>query len=101
MPDDELALQLKALGDATRIQILTVLPNTCVCDDVYNVSELAEELGIPQPTVSHHLRILFQAKLVKSKKMCRDVYYWVDEEAINQAMLALHAVVAHRGPRDL
>lgn len=45
---------------------------------VYNVSKLGEELGIPQPTVSHHLKVLYQAGLLKNQKMCRDVYYWVD-----------------------
>ena len=49
---------------------------------MYNVSELAEELGVGQSTVSHHLGILKAAGLVGCQKMCRDVYYWVDRKAV-------------------
>jgi predicted aldo/keto reductase-like oxidoreductase len=48
----------KALGDPLRLRILNLLPTEQVCEDVCNVSELSEELGVSQPTVSHHLKIL-------------------------------------------
>jgi DNA-binding transcriptional ArsR family regulator len=38
--------QLKAMADPTRLRILYLLPATKKCELVYNVSELAEELGI-------------------------------------------------------
>lgn len=78
--------QLKALGDLARLRILSKLPITDDCEEVYNVSELAKELGLPQPTVSHHLNILFNAGLVQKRKMCRDVYYWIDQEAFTSAI---------------
>ncbi len=84
-----LAEQLKAVADPTRLRILQLLPPTRDCERVYNVSELAEELGIPQPTVSHHLKVLYNAGLVQSDKMCRDVYYWIDREALDGAMCAV------------
>ena len=76
----------KALSEPTRLRILQLLPPTPSCQEVYNVSELSEELGVPQPTVSHHLKILFQAGVIKSEKMCRDVYYWVDKKAVEETM---------------
>jgi DNA-binding transcriptional ArsR family regulator len=84
-----LAMCFKALGEPARLRILQRLPLTNNCEDVYNVSELAEELDIPQPMVSHHLQILHRAGLVQSAKMCRDVYYWIDQPAVDHALAAL------------
>ena len=77
----------KALGDPVRLGILRLLPDTddCCCA-VYNVSELAEELGVSQPTVSHHLKILKHAGIVHCSRMCRDVYYWIDRPALESTM---------------
>jgi DNA-binding transcriptional ArsR family regulator len=93
MDDDLMARQFKALSDPTRIRIVRALPRTADCESVYNVSELAEELNLPQPTVSHHLRILYQAGLVRNKRMCRDVYYWIDEEAVQSVLGALMEII--------
>lgn len=75
--------KLKALGDPARFKILNILPKSeqC-CQKLFNVSNLSVELGIPQPTVSHHLNTLKNVGLVNSKKMCRDVYYWVNKEEV-------------------
>ena len=80
--DEKLIEQLKALGDATRLRILRLLPKHPECHKRANVSKLAEALEISQCNASHHLKILYQAGLVKNQKMCRDVFYWTDEEAL-------------------
>lgn len=90
--DAELAKQLWAIGDATRLKILRRLPSSPDCENCCNVSQLAEYLQLSQPTVTHHLTRLRQTGLVKYKKMCRDVYYWVDAEAFAAAVAALKAV---------
>ena len=72
------ARQFWAIGDQVRLDLLKLLPASADCKHENNVSQLAEKLGITQPTVSHHLRILRQAGLVKNRRMCRDVYYWID-----------------------
>ena len=93
MPDDlnytHLAEQLKAVADPTRLRILRLLPPTKTCELVLNVSELAEKLDTPQPTVSHHLKVLHTAGIVQCEKMCRDVYYWIDKPALDAAMCAV------------
>lgn len=90
VPDfTKLSEQLKAVADPTRLRILQLLPPTKDCERVYNVSGLAEELGVPQPTVSHHLKALYNAGLVKCDKMCRDVYYWIDHETLDATMCAV------------
>ena len=81
LDQDQLLDQFKALADPARLAICQLLPESCECERVYNVSELAAEIGLSQPTVSHHLTILKKAGLVQCKKMCRDVYYWLDHDA--------------------
>ncbi len=66
------AALFKALGDETRLKILTTLACTegevCVC-------EFTETLPLNQPTVSHHLRILRDADLVTCERRGTWVYY--------------------------
>ena len=81
MPDEEelydLAEFFKIFADSTRIRILFVLFETplCVCD-------LAEALGMKQPAVSYQLRILKQARLVKSRREGRTVYYSLSDDHV-------------------
>jgi len=74
----DLAKQLWAVGDPVRLRILRLLSPTADCEHGYNVSALGKRLELSQPTISHHLRILRQAGLVSNRKMCRDVFYWID-----------------------
>ncbi len=74
----DLAKQLWAAGDPVRLRILRMLSPQADCEHGNNVSALAKRLQLAQPTVSHHLRVLRQAGLVSYRKMCRDVFYWID-----------------------
>ncbi len=82
MPDDEelydLAEFYKIFGDSTRIRILFTLLRSplCVCD-------LAEALGMKQPAVSYQLKILKQARLVKSRREGREVYYSLSDDHVS------------------
>ena len=74
MTDDsrlyDLADFFKVFGDPTRIRILCVLLQSemCVCD-------LAELLKMSQSAISHQLRVLKQAKLVKNRREGKTVFY--------------------------
>lgn len=74
MPEEEklydLAELFKVFGDSTRIRILFVLfeAEVCVCD-------LAEALNMTQPAISHQLKILKQAKLVKCRREGKSMFY--------------------------
>ena len=96
---NEYVTQYKALGDPLRLRILNLLPMEEKCEDMYNVSELSEELGVSQPTVSHHLKILKDAGLVTCKRMCRDVYYWINRDVLKAAGKALADGTFCRPPR--
>jgi len=97
---EKLSCALKALGDPLRLRILDLLPDSGQCEAVYNVSELALELGIPQPTVSHHLRILKDAGIVRSRKLHRDVYYWIDRETVHGHAARLFREVVQKQPAE-
>ncbi|MBZ4647669.1 MAG: transcriptional regulator, ArsR family [Clostridia bacterium] len=86
MPNaEELAEVFKALSDPLRIKLLKLLSankqakkkELCVC-------ELAEALGVSQPNVSHHLKILKQAELVQCEKSDTFCYYVVNTEKIQE-----------------
>ena len=74
MPKEEtlydLAELFKVFGDSTRIRILFVLfeAEVCVCD-------LAQALQMIQSAVSHQLKILKQAKLVKNRREGKSIFY--------------------------
>jgi len=72
-----------ALGEPTRVRIMQILPREPVCEEMYNVIELAEELGLTQPTVSHHLKVLSDAGIVKSRRSCNSVYFYVDQSSVS------------------
>ncbi|GAA1115469.1 MULTISPECIES: ArsR/SmtB family transcription factor [Nesterenkonia] len=71
----ELAVGFKALADPNRITLLTLIAaeesgEACVCD-------LTEPLGLGQPTVSHHLKVLVDAGLLTREKRGTWSYYSV------------------------
>ena len=66
----ELAAVFKALGDENRIRILKMLRNGEVC-----TCRLLEELNITQSTLSHHMKILCDARIVNSRKKGKWVHY--------------------------
>ncbi|HBB29706.1 MAG TPA: transcriptional regulator [Clostridiales bacterium] len=83
MPQEEtlydLAELFKVFGDSTRIKILWALDEAemCVCD----ISVL---LNMTQSAISHQLRVLKKAKLVKNRKEGKVVFYSLDDEHVKQ-----------------
>lgn len=73
----DLAELFKVFGDTTRIKILCSLfqSEMCVCD-------IAALLGMTQSAVSHQLRVLKSARLVKFRKEGKVVYYSLEDEHI-------------------
>ncbi|MFP4069313.1 MAG: ArsR/SmtB family transcription factor [Verrucomicrobiota bacterium] len=97
-PDtDRLAKQLWALGDPVRLQILRILPQEPTCRNACNVSTIAERIGLSQPSISHHLRVLRQAGLITNKKMCRDMIYWVQVNEASKLIESLRGLLDDPG----
>jgi ArsR family transcriptional regulator len=69
---EQLARLLKAVADPTRLQLLSLIlagddGEACVCD-------LTDALGLTQPTVSHHLKVLVDAGLLSRER--RGTWAW-------------------------
>ncbi len=73
----QLAELFRALGDASRVRILSA-----ITDEELNVSTIAEVVGITESAVSHHLRGLRQMRLVRARKNGREVFYTLDDEHV-------------------
>lgn len=75
-----LAAALRVLADPTRLRLLSMIGahpegEACVCD-------LTAPIGLSQPTVSHHLKVLTEAGLLGREQRGRWVYHWVLPEPI-------------------
>ena len=80
-----------ALSDPTRILILYALTERSL-----NVTELTNELGIPQPTTSRHLKILRERGLVYTERQGTVITYYLADARIIQAMDLLRSVMRDR-----
>jgi len=69
----------KALADETRQKIMAL----CCCE-LLSVNDIVEKLDVAQPTVSHHLKILKTAGLVKSERRGKQILYTIDQKRLAQ-----------------
>jgi ArsR family transcriptional regulator, arsenate/arsenite/antimonite-responsive transcriptional repressor len=84
---EQLAKTLKAIAEPARLQVLSFLrsqPNSeaCACDFV-------EPLGLAQPTVSHHLKVLHEAGLLERQKRATRVHYRLPQDRLPSICQAL------------
>ena len=87
------AKRLKALGHPIRLGMalkLAAEPETCACD-------FAEVFGVSQPTVSQHLKVLRDAKLVTTRRRGTQICYSLDPAAVRE----LQDLLGRLGPRRL
>jgi ArsR family transcriptional regulator len=89
------AALFKALGDPHRLTMLATLARAedevCVCD-------FTSALPLEQPTVSHHLKILRDARLVTCERRGTWVYYRIAADAHDRIATALRATIPERVP---
>ena len=88
-PDEaeRIARTFKALGGPTRVRLLSLIAasgdgEACICD-------LTEPVGLSQPTVSHHMKLLVDAGLATREQRGRWAYYRVVTDALEQASRTL------------
>ncbi|GAA3076047.1 MULTISPECIES: metalloregulator ArsR/SmtB family transcription factor [Actinomycetes] len=79
---EPLAAVFKAVADPVRLRLLSLIEHTedgeaCVCD-------LTAPLGLSQPTVSHHLKILVEAGLLTRTQRGRWAYFAVQRPALDE-----------------
>lgn len=89
---DTLARMFKALGDPTRVKLLSMIAaapddGACACD-------MTEPVGLSQPTVSHHLKLLVDAGLVTREQRGKWAYYRVLPDVLDALAQALRTAGA-------
>ncbi len=88
----ELALLLRALSEPTRLAIFDLLMQGVQCN-----CEIGDELGLPMNLISHHLRVLRDAGLVRAEHDPYDarwVYYSIDEDGLARLQARLVSFLA-------
>lgn len=91
---ERLADAFKALGDPTRVRLLSLIAasdrgEACICD-------LTDPVGLSQPTVSHHMKQLVDAGLLTREQRGRWAYYALVPEALAGLGAALTPAPARR-----
>ncbi len=84
---EQLAAVLKAVAEPTRLRLLSMVAasegqQACVCD-------LTEPVGLSQPTVSHHMKVLVDAGLLEREKRGVWAYYRLVPERLETVARAL------------
>lgn len=84
---EQLAVRLKALADPARLRLLSIVASSedqeaCVCD-------LIEPVGLSQPTVSHHLKVLTTAGFLSRSQRGTWAYYRLLPDALEQLRAVL------------
>jgi ArsR family transcriptional regulator len=87
---ERLARVFKALGDPTRVRLLSLVAahaggEACICD-------LTDPVGLSQPTVSHHMKQLAEAGLVTREQRGKWAFYRVVQSALDDLATALSPI---------
>lgn len=83
----DFALLFKALGDETRLRIVSMLSDVEVC-----ACDILAHLEITQPTLSHHMKVLGGCGLVKSRKDGAWMRYRLNEETVTEMQRFLEGI---------
>jgi len=94
---EQLAVAFKAIADPARLRLLSFIAaqpagETCVC-------YLQKPLGLSQPTVSHHLKVLYDAGLLERERRGTWVYYRIVAERLETLREALSGPAEGRRQR--
>jgi len=92
---DRLAAALRVIADPARLRLVSLIASrpdatSCVC-------ELTEPLGLSQPTVSHHLKVLHASGILDREKRGRWVFYRLNEEPLRMLQETLDPSSVTRG----
>lgn len=92
---DSCCLFFKVLGDSTRMKIILELGNGPLC-----VNDLTKKLDMEQSAISHQLKILKNAKVVKAKKSGKNVFYSFDDDHVEEIIKIAIEHMNHKKNED-
>lgn len=72
----------EALGDAQRQRILLAFDK----DERLNILQIVEQSNLSRTAVTHHLKVLHQSGALKSEKIGKEVFFWVNKEQMIEAI---------------
>lgn len=96
LAEDQVSLVVeifRMLADATRFQVLWALAG-----QERSVTELAEQVGKPAPSVSQHLAKLRMARLVRTRRAGTTIFYSLENEHVRQLVVDAVFNAEHAGP---
>ncbi|GGO40068.1 ArsR/SmtB family transcription factor [Deinococcus humi] len=101
MKFDMAATVFKALGDAHRLKALhflaTATPDCCQNGEGICACDLVDHLGLAQPTVSHHMRLLVDAGLVTAERRGRWTHYALSRAGLGTVQTLIDRLTADVG----
>lgn len=91
MDYEKQALLFKALSDSSRLQIVDMLScgEMCAC-------EILEHFKVTQPTLSHHMRVLCDANIVKARKQGLWMYYSLNEDYMKVFIGFMQSIISNK-----
>lgn len=91
----QLADMFRLLGDASRLRLVTAL-----CNGEAAASAVAAMAGISPQLASHHLRLLRAARLVKTERKGKQIYYALADEHVRHMLedMIAHVTEPHKEP---
>ena len=75
----DISKMLKAMSDPKRLRIVDMLSSGELC-----ACQILEEFNITQPTLSHDMKVLLEAGIVKDRREGKNIYYSLDREVLGQ-----------------
>lgn len=95
MDNKRVAIMFKAFCDENRLHILELLRDgeRCACD-------ILEEIKITQPTLSHHMKILCDARVVSGRKEGKWMHYSISDEGLGEVRSCLDYFAKHSDKTD-
>jgi DNA-binding transcriptional ArsR family regulator len=86
---DDVIRLFTGLGDPMRLEIVFLLGE----HERLNVGEIAAHFQLSRPAISHHLKVLKEARILKSQKRATEVYYWLDLASLGERLRAIVALL--------
>lgn len=82
---DDVIRLFTGLGDSMRLEIVFLLGE----HERLNVGEIAGHFHLSRPAISHHLKVLKDARILRSQKIATEIYYWLDITSLSERLRAI------------
>jgi DNA-binding transcriptional ArsR family regulator len=92
----ELAEMFRLMGDPSRLKIIAACLGAPMC-----VSDIAAKHGLSQPLVSHHLRLLRAARVLRAQRRGKQIFYEAADEHVTRVINDMADHVCEHPPSDL